>query len=300
MCTTAGVDHQSLTPSAEDQHPAAPGKAGARKYGGPVHDADGQARHPSRRRAPRSAIDRGWAPIAPKPWRSGPGGLIGRVARAGTFTAFNFALAFGAHVLAGGTVSPLAGWLTLAAMGCLGWVVSSRERSGRFIGSLAVLTQVAAHLGFATPPLIAAIRAGGGHLSTPELQALLFCHHGASPLTADQVHQAAQGLDLGRSGAGPSVHVGHLLVAAAPMFAAHVAAAVVIAWWLRIGECAVWTAARRAVVVLSDIVRGPRPVVVSRPVRAIFDVVLHAAARLASSVSRRGPPLPPVFVLSIA
>lgn len=81
------------------------------------------------------------------------------------------------------------------------------------------------------------------------------------------------------------------------MFFLHVAGALVMAMWLRLGERRMWATARRFAAHLalwaSRLVRGPLPAdePASRP-RPVTHVPLPSPVPLCHAVSRRGPPLP--------
>lgn len=162
--------------------------------------------------------------------------------RTGLFALVSLTLAAAAHRAAGG-VAP--GAVTLAVAGAallmLGWPLSARERSGGQLAALVLGSQAVLHVGFVAAPLLMA-RAAGGR-SAASLAALLFCHHGSHPISTAQLRAAVADLGIRYQptpGDAPAISVGGVA-----MLAAHVAAAAVVAWWLRRGERAAWEAARR-------------------------------------------------------
>ncbi len=141
-----------------------------------------------------------------------------------------------------------------------------------------VLSGFAGHHGQSHPPAAAVDRAD---LAVPVVDG----RRVGSLLDAYQAGQGAGGVTPGSSGA-----LGEL-VAHAPMLAAHLAAAAVVALWLAHGERCLWTvlalAAGALLLVLSRPVPAPAPTRVrTTPVRR--DPV--AVRLLARSVVRRGPP----------
>lgn len=238
-----------------------------------------------------------------------------RLTRSGVFAGVSLALAVTAHVLAGGAFpSPTA----LAGAGCallvFALTVTGRERHGGFIAASVITTQLLLHAVFALLPVASVLTASsgigsaGGSDQTAFWARLLFCHHGPHPITTSQVTAAKatlgiSGSQLPSSGVshGATTGTGSVLVAAASswpvlgMLAAHLAAAAIMAWWLRRGERAVWAASRRVVqAVLSRLVSWPQFVPVappqySRPIHG-RDGAWHERIR-DCVCSERGPPV---------
>jgi hypothetical protein len=203
-----------------------------------------------------------------------------------------------AHVAGGGRVSLLPALGVLVCLAGLGWMVTGKERSGPGIAVLVVTTQLAAHLAFAAQPLVPLLldRGTGRRApSTAELAALLFCHHGTHAISATQVHQAAQGLNLSAatvaSTTTPGIALWSVVVAAVPMLAAHLGAAGVLAWWLRCGERACWAAARAVLVTLRAGSEISSDLLARISVRVVGPQTAHLAQpRIGAPAARRGPP----------
>jgi hypothetical protein len=233
-----------------------------------------------------------------------------RACRAGAFTGLSLTLAVAAHRLGGGGAPNervvVSAGVVLAVIAVL---ASGRERRGRFIGATVVGTQLMLHAVFAlTQP-------SSGPSQTTLWGRVLFCHHGAGALTAAQIAAArtalgasASTVHLRATATGvaivPETHAVSVFAMWAPMvlmLGAHLAAAAVMAWWLRRGERAVWAAAARvAARVVSILSPAPSLVIICR--RLVFgggsgDVALN---RLwwASATSERGPPGWTVLVLT--
>ncbi|KOU62382.1 hypothetical protein ADK57_24900 [Streptomyces sp. MMG1533] len=191
--------------------------------------------------------------------------------RAAVFAALCVLLGVGGHALATGMAPPVweqvAGFLPVFAGGFL---LGGRERSLVAIGGGTLAAQGGLHVAFgaALPPAVTAMR--GMHMATP---------HGltAHGLTAHALTP-------------------HALTPHATL--AHVSAALLMTWWLRCGEAALWTLLRRAVALVPGLaawwqvlrggwtVPGP-PGGVRRAgegARALRRVLLR------HEVQRRGPP----------
>lgn len=194
-----------------------------------------------------------------------------RLVRTSVFTGAGLGLALTAHLLAGGTIPQVRSIivaLTLLWFGALS--LTGRERGGRLLGTAVIATQLGLHALFALTPRIGAtpgparLAGTGGSTDTSTIWArLLFCHHGASPITAAQLTAARSAIGLTAGAAPPSgvlstASGGELslrpalipLVQSWPlvgMLAMHLLAAAVMAWWLRCGERAAWDAGRRIV-----------------------------------------------------
>lgn len=233
----------------------------------------------------------------------GPAGLYGRIGRATAFALPGCGLAVGGHRLAGGAVSPGTASVVLLAFVVLGLTVAGRrERSGRFVATLVLGSQLAGHLLLAAPMLSMMLRRPAGGLTDSTLQLLLLCGHGPHQPPAAAMREASRALnvdDLRRIAAGAgaaSAHAGSqltaVLSAAAPMLGAHLVAAAVLAWWLRRGERALWAAARRVVVTVTALVHGTPVIPVGPRVRIPTQASRVARAnRWLLPLSRRGPPL---------
>jgi len=191
-----------------------------------------------------------------------------RVLRAAVFAALCVLLAAGGHALATGTAPPVwmqaVGFLPLFGAGCL---LGGRERSLPAIGAGTLMAQGGLHLGFD------AMR-----------QHTMTLMHGMH--TMNGMH-GMQGMRMAHS---------HALTPHAT--AAHVGAAVLLTWWLRRGEAALWVLLRRAATLVPGLVAwwqvrggaGRVPVAPDavrlcadgpRPLRRLL---------LRHAVQRRGPP----------
>jgi hypothetical protein len=191
-----------------------------------------------------------------------------RVLRAAVFAALCVLLAAGGHALATGTAPPVwiqaVGFLPVFGAGCL---LGGRERSLPAIGAGTLMAQGGLHLAFD------AMR-----------QHTMTLMHGMH--TMNGMH-GMQGMRMAHS---------HALTPHAT--AAHVGAAVLLTWWLRRGEAALWVLLRRAATLVPGLVAwwrvrggaGRVPVAPDavrlcadgpRPLRRIL---------LRHAVQRRGPP----------
>jgi hypothetical protein len=191
-------------------------------------------------------------------------------------------LAIVGHVVAGrAAVAPRAVVLGFVALYLLAWVLTGTERAlGTILGGLLggqfmlhALFAAAASAASATAPAAAAM--AGAHSMRPVT--------GAGAMTAEP---AADVL-----GGGPA------------MTLAHVAAALVAAWWLRRGERAAWTLARRtaalaacplqalrSLAALADATAlGAVPAPAGRPYDS-SDLIGPTSVTLRGPVTRRGPP----------
>ena len=163
-----------------------------------------------------------------------------RLVRAGVFTAACLVLAVTAHIVGGGQ-APGPGTVAVAAMGLWAFfgMLTARERGGRFLGVAVVSTQALLHLLFANIGRPPAGASGQG------VAALLLCSHGSAAIDAGQLAAAQRtlGVPLGPVDAGAAV--GWVPSSPAAMLAAHLVAALGMAWWLRRGERAAWSAIRQ-------------------------------------------------------
>lgn len=222
-----------------------------------------------------------------------------RAARSGVFALAMVGLAVAAHRLGGGRPPPgVVGGAAGLVVFLVGWLLAGRERSGRLIGLLVVLTQTVLHLTFAVTSMagMAGMPAAspGGSGSAAMWAQMLFCHHGGHPVTAAQVLAARASLGVTAPPAPPAgpVHTLSVLPAGAlPMLAAHLAAALLMAWWLRRGERAAWQLARRVLGVLllpchRHVLCVPRPAGL-RPVGGAW---VPSRRIWMSAIASRGPP----------
>lgn len=227
-----------------------------------------------------------------------PGSGLGRLCRAGVFTALSVGLATGAHRAAGGAVSlHVIGW-AIGALAVVGWVAARRQRSGGSIAALVIGTQLLLHVSFAAPVLLPLLRSRG-RSRVSALAALFLCHHSA--VTAAQVHAATGGIDprqLAVAAGTSAPHAAAVVVAALPMIAGHVAAAAAMAWWLSRGERAIWAAACRVVGALAGGLSSALEAGGSG-VAAGHRVVVIPCGRRGGWLTRRGPP-PVGFRLRLA
>ncbi|MFF7952660.1 hypothetical protein [Streptomyces griseorubiginosus] len=188
-----------------------------------------------------------------------------RSLRAAVFAVLCVLLAAGGHALATGMAPPVwsqvAGSVPVFVAGC---ALAGRERSFLGIGGATVASQ------------------GGLHLAFDAVRP-----HAATAATA-----AHAGMRM----APQHTLTGHTLTPHAT--AAHLAAAVVLTWWLRRGEAAVWSLLRRAgacvpgLVAWWSLVRGGRGRPTAPPVTrpAVEDEWSPRPVRLRHAVHRRGPP----------
>jgi hypothetical protein len=171
-----------------------------------------------------------------------------RTLRAAAFAGASVGLAVTAHRLGGGQV-PAAEVVGVAMLGlfALAWPLSRHECRGWQIAVLVVVTQAVLHVGFMVAELQAAARAGAA--AQAGWARLLFCHHGAHAPSRAQISAALSGLDLAHAPLPPppTSSGGPVSVPSVLMLGAHLAAAGVMAWWLRRGERTAWALARRVV-----------------------------------------------------
>lgn len=199
--------------------------------------------------------------------------LAVRSLRAAVFAVLCVLLATAGHALATGAAPPvwtqIAGGVPVFLAGC---VLSGRERSLAGIGGGTLAVQGGLHVVFdaARPHAVLAIQ--GMRVSHAHAQAHAHAHpHALTP------HATA----------------------------AHVGAAVVLTWWLRRGEAALWSLLRWAVAFVPglaawwQVARGARGgPVVPRPVRRIAGETWPSRRlRLRYAVHRRGPPKEMSYVI---
>ncbi|MFF7049612.1 hypothetical protein ACFY94_14775 [Streptomyces griseorubiginosus] len=153
-----------------------------------------------------------------------------RSLRAAVFAALCVLLGAGGHTLATGMTPPVwaqaVGFLLVFAAG---WLLGGRERSLGAIGAATLTSQAALHLAFG---------AAGSH-STAARQGMGMPHM-VMPHTV-KAHMAVQGMRMIHAAAPPP----HAVTPHAT--AAHLSAALLLTWWLRRGEAALWSLLRRSV-----------------------------------------------------
>lgn len=228
------------------------------------------------------------------------GGWPMRAARAGVFAASSVALAVGAHRFGGGAQPTRAVLMTALAMSFgFGLLWSRRERRGPAIAGVVLLSQLALHAAFAFAPMRSGgIRAGD---EVNRWAAMLLCHNATHPATAAQVNSARAALGLGPlPAAPPAMHMtSPVSTGGAGMLALHLGAALVMAWWLRRGERAVWTVARRVVVSVVATVRPVPPTSVPAPSAGAAGLVWTPRRwTFGAGLAGRGPPVACVRVLT--
>jgi hypothetical protein len=221
--------------------------------------------------------------------------------RAAVFAALCVLLAAGGHALATGMAPTV--WVQAAAFvpvfagACL---LGGRERSLVAIGGATLVAQGALHLAFGTvrPRAAATVRdrsaptTRGTHAGTA-LHGMGGPHMVHPHTTASH----AMGAHAMASHTIASHHMGaHALTPHAT--AAHVSAAVLLTWWLRCGEAALFSLLRRAATLVPGLTAWWRVRRGARYVRAVARRVRPAAAGphtlrptlLRHAVQRRGPP----------
>lgn len=211
------------------------------------------------------------------------------------FAVVSALLALAAHRVAGGAAPPA--WTVFTATGAfllLGWCASRRERSGFQLGALVGGSQIAAHGWFVLPTVLALFRGRTGGPSDSALVAALFCHHGASAVSPAELATATRGLDLSSLHASAATTVaqqggsGGLAAQLALMMAAHLGAALVVAWWLRIGERRAWSAVCR--LVRACALRHSFPSPASATLVIAGRCLVLTPRRWSGVLSGRGPP----------
>ena len=188
-----------------------------------------------------------------------------RVLRAAVFAALCVLLAAGGHALATGTAPPVwvqaVGFVPVFGAGCL---LGARERSLAAIGAGTLTAQGGLHLAFD------AVR--------PHPMMLMRGMYG--------MH------DMG------AMHMGHSHALTPHATAAHVGAAMVLTWWLRRGEAALWSLLRRTVTLVPGLAAWWRVRGGAETLPAAADAVRLGAESprplrgllLRHTVQRRGPP----------
>jgi hypothetical protein len=184
-------------------------------------------------------------------------------------------LAVAGHVAAGrAAVAPKAVVLGFALLYLVAWALTGAERSlatilGGLLGGQFMLHALFA----AAAPTVTTVRHTGGHA----------------------LHQVVATSDVVPGASGATFGAGVV------MLVAHVTAALGAAWWLRKGEQAVWTLARRVAVLAAYPLRalrtlvallGAAPACCPAPVGRLRTngLIRPASVALRGSVTRRGPP----------
>ncbi|WP_030314024.1 hypothetical protein [Streptomyces sp. NRRL B-3229] len=201
-----------------------------------------------------------------------------RSLRAAVFAALCVLLAAGGHALATGMTPPVwaqaAGFLPVFAAG---WLLGGRERSLGAIGAATLTSQAALHLAFGT---------AGSHPTAA--QQGMGMSHMVMPHTV-RAHMAVHGMRMIHTTTPPP----HAVTPHAT--AAHLSAALLLTWWLRRGEAALWSLLRRSVALVPGLAAwwqgygepaapdpaSPAPAHGTRTPRPLL---LH------HTVHRRGPP----------
>ncbi|MDQ1067048.1 hypothetical protein [Streptomyces canus] len=196
-----------------------------------------------------------------------------RSLRAAVFAALCVLLATGGHALATGMAPPV--WAQAAGfvpMFVTGWLLGGRERSLGAIGGATLTSQGGLHLAFGA--------ARPRSMGTPYGMAM---HHMSATHT-----MTMHGVRMAHTAAPHS----HALTPHAT--AAHVSAALLLTWWLRRGEAALWSLLRRAVTLVPGLAawwRGYGEPVAPDPVRPPADgPCAPRPLLLRHTVHRRGPP----------
>ncbi|MGW1209771.1 hypothetical protein ACWD5F_09010 [Streptomyces sp. NPDC002499] len=212
-----------------------------------------------------------------------------RTLRAAVFAALCVLLAAGGHALATGSAPPV--WAQAAGFAPVfgaAYLLGGRERSLAAIGAATLTAQGGLHLTFD------AARAHGlGSLrSMTSMQGM----------TSMRGMSGMQGMASGhgmRMAAHAQVH-SHTHALTPHATAAHVTAAVLLTWWLRRGEAALWSLLRRAAALVPGLAAWWQVRDGARDVPAAPDAVALCAVRprplgqqllLRHAVQRRGPPL---------
>ncbi|MFD5400018.1 hypothetical protein [Streptomyces griseorubiginosus] len=201
-----------------------------------------------------------------------------RSLRAAVFAALCVLLAAGGHALATGMTPPVwaqaAGFLPVFAAG---WLLGGRERSLGAIGAATLTSQAGLHLAFGaagSPSTVARRGMGMSHMVMPHTV---------------KAHMATQGMRMIHTTIPPP----HAVTPHAT--AAHLFAALLLTWWLRRGEAALWSLLRRSVALLPGLAAwwqgyrepaapdcvSPGPDQRTRTLRPLL---------LRHTVHRRGPP----------
>ncbi|MFI5678996.1 hypothetical protein [Streptomyces cellulosae] len=221
--------------------------------------------------------------------------------RAAVFAALCVLLAAGGHVLATGMAPPVwvqaVGFLPVFAGACL---LGGRERSLVAIGGATLVAQGALHLAFGTVrPRAAATARDQGAPTTRGAYAGTAVHgmrgpHMVHPHTTSAHTMASH--TMGAHAIASHQMGAHALTPHATV--AHVSAAVLLTWWLRRGEAALFSLLRRTATLVPGLAawwrvrRGARyvPATPRRRRPATAGPRILRPALLRHAVQRRGPP----------
>ncbi|MEU0411548.1 hypothetical protein ABZ307_27530 [Streptomyces griseorubiginosus] len=206
-----------------------------------------------------------------------------RTLRAAVFAALCVLLAAGGHTLATGMAPPL--WAQAAGFApvfAAGWLLGGRERSLGSIGAATLTSQGGLHLAFgAARPR-----------SMTTSYGMAMPHMAIPPMSA--AHMTMRGMRMMHPAAPPP----HALAAHAVTphaTAAHLTAALLLTWWLRRGEAALWSLMRRAVTLLPGLAawwQGYGEPAAPAPAHPVPDQGPRTPRPLLlrHTVHRRGPP----------
>lgn len=202
-----------------------------------------------------------------------------RSLRAAVFAALCVLLAAGGHTLATGMAPPVwaqaAGFLPVFASG---WLLGGRERSLGAIGGATLVSQAGLHLAFGAAHQR---RTAGAHRMTMAgmVGTHMSRHHMSTLYGMRMAHLAA-----------PHPH------ALTPhATAAHLSAALLLTWWLRRGEAALWSLLRRSVALVPGLAawwQGYEEPAAPAPARPVpgHGPRTPRPLLLRHTVHRRGPP----------
>lgn len=231
----------------------------------------------SRHSAPGVEVESRFDPPPPGPAWDGRTWQVA-VLRAGTFAAASVGLAVTAHRLAGGEAPR--GRLVIGATALLfllGLALSRRERGGFQVTALVLVTQALLHLSFIFSAMAVGTPIVTGRsvapMSAAEMARMLFCFPRTVAPSSAQLSAALAALHSGHVGtataSAPRMMCNPFSTAGLLMLGAHLVAATAMAWWLRRGERAAWTALRRVITTLRSF--AVAVTVVSPPVRVPVD-----------------------------
>ncbi|MFC8428132.1 hypothetical protein [Streptomyces sp. NPDC057253] len=217
-----------------------------------------------------------------------------RSLRAAVFAALCVLLAAGGHTLATGMAPPVwAQAIGFVPVFAAGWLLGGRERSLGSIGAATLTSQGALHLEFGAAHSHAT-GASGSTVTPPGMG----MHHMVMPHMAMphmvmphmvKAHMTLQGMRMMHPAAPPP----HAVTPHAT--AVHLSAALLLTWWLRRGEAALWSLLRRAVALVPGLAawwRGYGEPTAPAPARPVPDQGPRTPRPplLRHTVHRRGPP----------